>query len=62
MESLYILVPLSVLLAFLIGAAFWRAVESGQFDDLEAPGIRILVDDDRSAQGAPANSGDLDPS
>ncbi len=47
MESLYLLVPLSVVLVFLIGWVFWRALESGQFDDLERPAHDILADDDR---------------
>jgi cbb3-type cytochrome oxidase maturation protein len=46
MESLYLLVPLSVALVFLIGALFWRALASGQFDDLERPAHDILADDD----------------
>jgi cbb3-type cytochrome oxidase maturation protein len=46
MEILYLLIPLSVALAFLIGAAFWWSVGSGQFDDLEGPAHRILLDDD----------------
>ena len=46
MESLYLLIPLSVALVFVIGAFFWRAVDSGQFDDLDSPGVRILTDDD----------------
>ncbi|MBP6346140.1 cbb3-type cytochrome oxidase assembly protein CcoS [Neisseriaceae bacterium CLB008] len=46
MESLYLLIPLSILLAFLIGAFFWWSAKSGQFDDLEGPGHRILMDDD----------------
>jgi cbb3-type cytochrome oxidase maturation protein len=45
-EILILLVPLSVLLAFLIGAAFWWSVDSGQFDDLEGPAHRIISDDD----------------
>ena len=45
-NSLYILIPLSVLLVFVIGLIFWWSVRSGQFDDLEGPGFRILVDDD----------------
>ena len=49
MESLYVLVPLSVVLVFLIGFVFWRAVHSGQFDDLERPAQDILADDDRPA-------------
>ena len=46
MESLYLLVPLSVALVFLIGALFWRALEGGQFDDLDRPGHDLLQDDD----------------
>ena len=46
MEILYLLVPLSVVLVFLIGIAFWWSVRSGQFDDLESPAHRILADDD----------------
>jgi len=45
-EILYMLIPLSVVLAFLIGAAFWWSVKSGQFDDLEGPAHRIINDDD----------------
>ena len=47
MESLYLLVPVSVALVFLIGWAFWRALEGGQFDDLERPAHDVLADDDR---------------
>lgn len=47
MESLYLLIPLSVVLVFLIGIAFWWSVKSGQFDDMEGPAYRILMDDDR---------------
>jgi cbb3-type cytochrome oxidase maturation protein len=47
MEVLYLLVPLSVVLVFLVGAVFWFALKSGQFDDLEGPGMRMLADDDR---------------
>ena len=47
MEILILLVPLSVVLAFLIGAGFVWSVKSGQFDDLEGPAHRILADDDR---------------
>lgn len=47
MESLYLLVPVSIALVFVIGWVFWRALEGGQFDDLERPGHDILADDDR---------------
>jgi cbb3-type cytochrome oxidase maturation protein len=46
MEILYLLIPLSVLLVFVIGGAFWWAICGGQFDDLDGPAIRILMDDD----------------
>jgi cbb3-type cytochrome oxidase maturation protein len=50
MESLYLLIPLSVAVVFVIGWLFWRALESGQFDDLERPAHDILMDDDRPKQ------------
>jgi cbb3-type cytochrome oxidase maturation protein len=46
MEILVLLIPLSVVLVFLIGAGFWWCAQSGQFDDLEGPAYRILEDDD----------------
>ncbi|HXZ96260.1 MAG TPA: cbb3-type cytochrome oxidase assembly protein CcoS [Burkholderiales bacterium] len=46
MDILYLLIPLSVVLVFLIGFVFWLALRSGQFDDLEGAGFRILLDDD----------------
>ena len=45
MESLYILIPLSVVLVFVIGLVFWWSVRSGQFDDLQGPAYRILFED-----------------
>jgi len=43
---IYYLIPLGVaLLALAVGAFFW-AVRSGQFDDLDTPQWRILLDDD----------------
>ena len=49
MESLYLLIPLSIVLVFVIAVIFWWSVRSGQFDDLEGPGQRILFDDDRAS-------------
>ncbi len=46
MDILYLLIPLSLVLVFLIGAVFWWALRNGQFDDLEGPAHRILMDDD----------------
>lgn len=47
MDILYLLIPLSLALVLLIGAVFWWALRSGQFDDLEGPAYRVLMDDDR---------------
>ena len=46
MESLYLLVPLSVAVVFLIGWVFWRALQGGQFDDLDRQGLDVLSDDE----------------
>ena len=46
MESLYLLIPVSVLLVFAIGVVFWWSLKSGQMEDLEGPAYRILMDDD----------------
>ena len=48
MEILYIIIPLSLGLVILIGAAFVWAVKSGQFDDMEGPAHRILMDEDEA--------------
>ena len=46
MDSLYLLIPLSILLLLLgVGIYFW-AVKSGQYEDLDREGERILFDDD----------------
>jgi cbb3-type cytochrome oxidase maturation protein len=45
-EVLYLLIPLSLLLVALIVWIFLWAIRSGQFDDLEGPAHRILMDDD----------------
>ena len=61
MESLYLLIPVSVVLVFVIGAIFWWSLRGGQMDDLEGPGYRILMDDDRpkvpAASDAAADDG-----
>ena len=59
MEILYLLIPLSVVLVFLIAVVFWWSLKSGQFDDLEGPAYRILMDDDRPRQ--PEHGKDAEP-
>jgi cbb3-type cytochrome oxidase maturation protein len=62
MESLYLLIPLSIVLTFVIGAIFWWATRSGQFDDLEGPAHRILMDDDSVERADDAPRQGQDPS
>jgi cbb3-type cytochrome oxidase maturation protein len=45
MDSLYLLIPLSIVLVLAIGAVLVWSVMSGQFDDLDAEGRRILDED-----------------
>mgnify|MGYP000293570056 CR=1 FL=1 len=47
MESLYLLIPLSIVLVFVIAVIFWWSVRSGQFDDLDSPGWTVLDDETR---------------
>jgi len=46
MEIIYLLIPLSIILVGVIIWVFLWAIRSGQFDDLEGPAHRILMDDD----------------
>jgi cbb3-type cytochrome oxidase maturation protein len=45
MDTLYVLIPLSVFLVLCILGGLWWAVQSGQFDSVEQEGERILHDD-----------------
>ena len=46
MSILDVLIPLALLLLGLAVWAFFWAVGSGQFDDLDTPAVRIIMDDD----------------
>ena len=45
MSILYLLVPLALLLAGISVVAFRWATQSGQFDDMDSPAVRMLDDD-----------------
>lgn len=47
MEALYLLIPLSLVLVAVAIWVFFGAADSGQFDDLDGPALRLLRDDDR---------------
>ena len=53
MDVLFLLIPLSVLLVLGIGVIFWMALRGGQFDDLEGPGLKVLMDDDTPVSTTP---------
>jgi cbb3-type cytochrome oxidase maturation protein len=46
MSILYLLIPLAVIIMGIAVAFFIWTVRSGQYDDLEGPAYRILMDDD----------------
>lgn len=46
MESLYILIPIAIVLVCVAVAIFLWAVKSDQFEDLERQGHNILLDED----------------
>ena len=52
MEALYLLIPISTVLVFLAIWLFVRASDSGQFEDMVGPALRILQDDDSVAPAA----------
>ncbi|WP_411833232.1 cbb3-type cytochrome oxidase assembly protein CcoS [Pseudoxanthomonas mexicana] len=60
MNILLLLIPLSLVL---LGAAVWAfvwAVRKGQFDDLDAPALDVLADDDPPPQPQPPQPGPPD--
>lgn len=49
MEVIYLLIPVALLLVAIIAVIFFWAIRSGQFDDMEGPAHRIIMDDDSTA-------------
>lgn len=46
MDALYLLIPIALGVMIVVVVAFIYTVKSGQYDDLEGPAYRILMDDD----------------
>ncbi|MDE2429464.1 MAG: cbb3-type cytochrome oxidase assembly protein CcoS [Burkholderiales bacterium] len=44
MDILYLLIPLSLVAVFAIGAVFWWAINHRQFEELDQEGQRIVDD------------------
>lgn len=57
MDSLYLLIPLSIVLVLAIGGLLAWSVLSGQFDDLDSEGRRILDEDEKPRVDAPRRGG-----
>ncbi len=49
MDIIYILLPATLVLAVIAVAGYIWAVKRGQFDDLDTPALRILVEDEVSS-------------
>ncbi|UCE89635.1 MAG: cbb3-type cytochrome oxidase assembly protein CcoS [Pseudomonadota bacterium] len=60
MEILYMLIPLAVLVMAIALVGLVWAIRSGQFEDLEGPAHRILMDDDDPRIPGPDRGADLD--
>ena len=60
MDILYLLIPLSLALVFVIAGLFWWSLKSGQYEDLEGPGYRVLMDDDKTAAPTKRSTVDTD--
>jgi cbb3-type cytochrome oxidase maturation protein len=47
-DIIYLLLPIALIIVLIIIGVFFWAVKSDQFDDMEGPAHRILMDDDDS--------------
>jgi cbb3-type cytochrome oxidase maturation protein len=52
METIFVLLPLDLLIAAIAVGFFIWAARTGQFDDLDTPAVRILFDDDEPRRPA----------
>lgn len=53
LETIFVLLPLALLIASIAVGLFIWAATSGQFDDLDTPAVRMLFDDDAPVGVAP---------
>lgn len=51
MSGLLLLIPIALGLGIVGLVAFFWAVRSGQFEDLDGAGLRILIDDEDASPG-----------
>ena len=55
MESLYLLIPLALVMVVIIVWVFLWAVKSDQFEDMEGPAHRIIMEDDDNVKAKKDN-------
>jgi cbb3-type cytochrome oxidase maturation protein len=60
-ESLLVLIPIALGVSIASAAAFLWSTDSGQFDDLDGPGDRIVFDDDSAPVEARTEDTDNSP-
>jgi cbb3-type cytochrome oxidase maturation protein len=65
-ETIFVLLPLALLIAAIAVGFFIWAARSGQFDDLDTPAVRILFDDPpsprpRASQATERGFGETSP-
>ena len=60
MDIIYLLLPVALVIVVIIVWVFMWAVKSDQFDDLEGPAYKILMDDDKPAGKSDRDSASKD--
>ncbi|HYN44340.1 MAG TPA: cbb3-type cytochrome oxidase assembly protein CcoS [Thermoanaerobaculia bacterium] len=61
METIFVLLPLALLIATIAVGLFIWAAKTGQFDDLDTPAVRILFDDEEPRRPAKAHAAPVPP-
>ena len=61
METIFVLLPLALLIAAIAVGLFVWAAKTGQFDYLETPAVRILFDDEEPRRPATAHASPVPP-
>jgi cbb3-type cytochrome oxidase maturation protein len=58
-ETIFVLLPLALLIAAIAVGFFIWAARTGQFDDLDTPAVRMLFDDEEPGSAAATDGSDL---
>ncbi len=61
MDIIYLLLPVALIIVIIIIGVFFWAVKSDQFDDLEGPAYRILMDDDKKTDASTTDEQKKEP-